>query len=498
MSSVKLMSKHGTPVEFIPTMEKQGGMKDVYFSPDRSYVTAFFRDKLDPAAQDRLESIVGVFRDRIFNQPGGDYWESVFRWPTGIVEWEGRTGITVPVYQKHFFFEHGSKNNDAFSIKGQEKEGKWFASAQLRNRYLDQREKGNWLSYFRICILIARAVRRLHAAGLAHSDLSYKNVLVDPAGGNACIIDIDGLVVPNKYPPDVVGTPDFIAPEVIATSALDKNDPKRVLPSITTDRHALAVLIYMYLLARHPLKGRKIHDPDPTRDEELAMGERALFVEHPTDASNRIRPSDLPPAAMPWADTDKLPFTITGPLLAPLFLRAFVDGLHNPALRPTADEWEQALVKTVDMMQPCQNKISCEAAYYVFDNSKAPKCPHCGTPYKGLLPVLNLYSARQKGRFTPDNARLMVYDGQSLFRWHSNRNVFPNERLTPDQRKRVGYFQLHQGNWILVNEGLAGMKDVTANRDVPIGGYVVLSEGQQVVLDREDGGRLIHVQLVSG
>jgi serine/threonine protein kinase len=65
-------------------------------------------------------------------------------------------------------------------------------------------------------------LRRLHAAGLAHSDLSYKNVLVDPAGGNACIIDIDGLVVPGKFPPDVVGTPDFIAPEVIASQHLKR------------------------------------------------------------------------------------------------------------------------------------------------------------------------------------------------------------------------------------------------------------------------------------
>ena len=27
-----------------------------------------------------------------------------------------------------------------------------------------------------------------------------------------------------------------------------------------TDRHALAVLIYMYLLYRHPLRGGKVHD----------------------------------------------------------------------------------------------------------------------------------------------------------------------------------------------------------------------------------------------
>ena len=38
----------------------------------------------------------------------------------------------------------------------------------------------------------------MHAAGLAHSDLSYKNVLVDPITAKASIIDIDGLVVPGN------------------------------------------------------------------------------------------------------------------------------------------------------------------------------------------------------------------------------------------------------------------------------------------------------------
>ncbi len=108
----------------------------------------------------------------------------------------------------------------------------------------------------------AVALAHTHAAGLAHSDLSYKNVLIDPVSQSAAIIDIDGLVVPGKFPPDVVGTPDFIAPEVYATMNLQKNDPNRKLPSQTTDRHALAALIYEYLLYRHPLRGKKVWDID--------------------------------------------------------------------------------------------------------------------------------------------------------------------------------------------------------------------------------------------
>lgn len=114
------------------------------------------------------------------------------------------------------------------------------------------------------------------------------------------MIDVDGLVVPGKYPPDVVGTPDFIAPEVVVINHLSKDDPKRHLPNIMTDRHALAVLIYMYLLYRHPLRGGKVHDMnDPQHDENLAMGERAIFIEHSTDHSNQVKLNQIRPSALP-------------------------------------------------------------------------------------------------------------------------------------------------------------------------------------------------------
>jgi serine/threonine protein kinase len=495
----KAAAKDGGTVEYVDEIIGSGGMKDVYFTPDRQNVLAFFRDPQDKQAQERLEMITGVYRERIFNQEGGDYWENLFRWPSRMVTDEaGRIGVMVPVYQPHFFFAVGSINNDFLQIKGREKEGKWFASPSNRNKYLDPAERGCWLDYLRIAILLSRAVRRMHAAGLAHSDLSYKNVLIDPVGGHACIIDIDGLVVPGKFPPDVVGTPDFIAPEVIKTAHLDRNDPQRKLPSIATDRHALAVLIYMYLLLRHPLRGDKVHDiDDPQRDEDLSMGERALFVEHPSDQSNKIRLDDLKPLELPWKDTAALPCQVTGPYLAELFQRAFVAGLHCPEKRPTADEWEQALIKTVDLLQPCANP-QCEQKWYVFDNSRSPKCPFCGTPYNGKLPVLNLYSSRHDGKFLPDNHRLMVYTGQSLFPWHVNRTIVPNERLAAQDRQRVGYFLLHNNNWLLVNERLPGLIDLATKKPVPPGGRIVLNNNSQILLDKENGGRLLHVQLVDG
>jgi hypothetical protein len=496
-NTVTLTAADGSTVQFIDEVKASGGMKDVYFSPRKDYVVAFFRGSADAATRERLSVITTSYRERIFNQAGGDYWKNLFCWPTTMVEHDGRLGVVVPFYAPEFFFTHGSRNNDMLAIKGREKEGKWFASPSNRNKFLDQRELGNWMLQLKLCLQIARAVRRMHAAGLAHSDLSYRNVLIDPSTGRACLIDIDGLVVPNKFPPDVVGTPDFIAPECVTTAHLSRDDPQRKLPSIATDRHALAVLIYMYLLLRHPLRGDKVHDMnDPQRDEELSMGERALFVEHPSDASNRIKPANLKQSELPWKDTAKLPFTVTGPYLGELFVKAFIDGLHNPALRPSADDWESALVKTVDLLQPCANP-ACEQAWYVFDNKTKPCCPFCGTAFSGSLPVLNLYSSQREGSFRPDNHRLMVYSRQSLFQWHINKNISPNEKLADGHKKRIGYFVLHQNMWYLVNEGMPDLMDVTARTPVPIGGKVALEDGRQLLLSREPGGRLVVVQMAN-
>jgi serine/threonine protein kinase len=494
-NTIKITATDGSPVEFVDTIIGAGGMKDVYFSPDKSYVVAFFRDKQDFNAKDRLNNITNVYKEKIFNQQGGEYWKELYCWPTKIVEYNGKLGLVCPTYQKHFFFAIGSINNDFLRIKGKEKEGKWFASAKNQNKFLAPEEKGDWFKYFQICIRISRAARRLHAAGLAHSDLSYKNVLIDPTSGRAAIIDIDGLVVPGKYPPDVLGTPDFIAPEVIATKHLKKDDPARKLPSRVTDQHALAVMVYMYLLYRHPLRGGKVNDLDSAKDEELSMGAKALFVEHPTDKSNRVKVKDLQTSYLPQADPSKIPYTACGPYLQKLFDRAFIDGLHNPSMRPTAGEWEDALLKTVDLMQPCQNP-KCWHKWFVFDNSTKPKCPFCGTEYRGVLPVLNLYSSRRAGTFSPDDYRLMVYHNQYLYLWHVNRNIAPNEKLTDEQKKPVAYFVFHQNKWMLVNQKLPDLEDKTEGKKVPIGQAIELTDSKQILLSKEEGGRLIIVQMV--
>ena len=502
MSTTKTVSSvinQGKNYQYVDNGEPmRGGMKDVFFSPDKSYVVAFYREEQDFNSRERLRKIVTSYYESFFNREGGDYYKSLYCWPTDMVENDKQVGLVVPTYNKNFFFKKGYAANDL--IQGKEKEGKWFASPKFRNKTfplrLDDSELGDWLSYFQICVNITRGVKRLHAAGLAHSDLSYKNVLVDPVSKSAAIIDIDGLVVPGLYPPDVIGTADFIAPEVLKTKHLKLEDDNRKLPSRLTDLHALGVLIYMYLLYRHPLKGGKIHDMDPEKDDLLSMGEKALFVEHATDTSNRPKLSQVSPRELPWADIEKLPYSITGPYLKELFDQVFDKGLHNPNQRPPAEIWEQALLKTTDLMQPCSN-TSCEQKWYVFDNTNTPKCPFCGTTHKGTLPVLDLYFQFKPGVWKPENHRLMVYSNQYLFKWHVNRNVVRNEKLQSIDKVPVGYFTYHQDKWVLVNQKLDSLKDLTEDKEVPTGSMVELTDGKRLLLSGEEGGRVVLVTLAN-
>jgi hypothetical protein len=133
----------------------------------------------------------------------------------------------------------------------------------------------------------------------------------------------------------------------------------------------------------------------------------------------------------------------------------------------------------------------------VFDNSTSPQCPFCKTPYTKQLPVLNLYSARRKGEFKPDNHRIMVYNNQYLYQWHTDRTIFPNERLKDEFKKPVGYFVFHNNKWLLVNQTLRSLKSVKDDKFIKIGESVELTEGTQLLFSDSESSRLASVQIVN-
>jgi hypothetical protein len=93
----------------------------------------------------------------------------------------------------------------------------------------------------------------------------------------------------------------------------------------------------------------------------------------------------------------------------------------------------------------------------------------------------------------PANHRLVVYDQQYIYQWHINRLIAPNEKLTDEQKKPVGYFMFHQGKWVLVNQTLPTLQDAVTKEKVPINKFIELTDNRKILF--EDGGRLAFVQI---
>lgn len=463
----------GEIIEYDNEKIGEGGMKKVYFTPDKKSVVCFFKDKgtaKDPERLKRLQHIVGKYNPiaNASSPQEAEYWKELYCWPSDVVV-KPEIGVVAPAYPSDYFFKKDF-------LKGKEKEGDWFVLKNARKQ-VNPSELGNWLGNLQVCLKIARAVARLHNAGLAHSDLSSKNVLIDPASGKAIVIDIDSLVVKDITPPDVLGTPGYIAPEVLRTQNLPLADPKRILPSIRTDRHALAVLIYNYLLLRHPLRGPKSYCEDPNEDERLAMGEKALFIEHPTDNSNR--PKGI-----------KISYKCLGPYLAPLVEESFIKSLHDPDNRPTAIKWEKALVLTTDILIPCRNK-GCERKWFVYTGVHPPKCPFCGWIFHGSFPLLSLCHEAKPGQFVPDKEHVIAFDTKWLFEWHTTTGKFPGP--TSDRTPK-GYLAQRGGKWYLKNQCDEAMI-VDSDRRIPKGNSEELKNGQKIRLGSGPKGRLAIVKI---
>ena len=433
----------------------QGGMKYTYFAPDRSYVVQFFHDPdvVDAALHDRLTAIIGRYNPTLSEEEGGArgntqeaaaYFSELFCWPVAVVT-DPEFGIVCPTYPKKFFFGAGASS--ALDLAGKDKKGNWF-TGRVR-RYLAPQELGNFQTMLRLSISLARAVRRMHQAGLAHSDLSCNNVLIDPVSGSCVVIDIDSLVVPGLYPPEVAGTRGYIAPEVLAALDLPPGDARRAVPGLLTDLFALPVLLYQYLLKRHPLEGPKNYDLPAEEADFLIYGPKALFAEHPTDHSNR--PADL-----------RVTIRDLGPYLEKLFLRAFVDGLHDPEARPSALEWEKALVRTWDLLQPCA--ADCKEKFFVLHDTAHPCCPFCGTsvPDRRVLHLTRMRRVRGKAGQWIAAGTLNVYDGLPLFSWHFSDHVFPDEKA--QDRTVQAYLSRKNGTWHLVNSAMDTLCSGTGER----------------------------------
>jgi hypothetical protein len=228
------------------------------------------------------------------------------------------------------------------------------------------------------------------------------------------------------------------------------------------------------LLNRHPLRGPKVHSTrSAEEDEQLSLGKKALFIEHPLDTSNRPK------------EGLKVPVTALGSTLSKLFYKTFITGLHAPYERASAYEWESALIKTWEMLHPCPNPNCSQQWFVVIPEQKEIRCPFCHTPINLPFPILTIRSQKRLGQ-------LVVYDGQCLFKWHVFDNIFPSPEA---DRTPQAYCAFYQGKWLLINQALSSLTSPCGHR-VDINKAVELRAGTQIRLSQEAHGCIVEVSIV--
>jgi DNA-binding helix-hairpin-helix protein with protein kinase domain len=185
---------------------------------------------------------------------------------------------------------------------------------------------------------LAFAFWQLHAKGLCYRDISFGNVFFDPQTGDVRICDNDNIDVNGAALSGVIGTPRFMAPEVVRGE-----EP----PSAETDRYSLAVLLFYLLEGGHPLDGARearIRCLDLPAMNKL-YGTEPLYIHDPQDASNRPVPGihDNPIAFHPLYPEP----------IRQLFLQSFTEGLHSQHQRVRESQWCKELVQVRDTLAYC-------------------------------------------------------------------------------------------------------------------------------------------------
>jgi eukaryotic-like serine/threonine-protein kinase len=89
---------------------------------------------------------------------------------------------------------------------------------------------------------LAHSYLLLHSQGFCYRDISFGNVFFDPAIGDVLICDNDNVAIDGDTYNGVLGTPRFMAPELVRGQAH---------PSTETDLFSLAVLLFYMLMVHH-------------------------------------------------------------------------------------------------------------------------------------------------------------------------------------------------------------------------------------------------------
>lgn len=216
-------------------------------------------------------------------------------------------------------------------------------------------------SFYALCraaFNLTKGYQRLHGMGYSYRDISFGNLFFDPENGDVLICDNDNVSVNGKNDSGVLGTPGFMAPEIVM---------RKAKPSRNTDLHSLAVLLFYMFMVNHPLNGKM--EADIKCMDLLAMeklyGQDPVFIFDPDDDRNRPVKGIHDNALIYW---DLYPQE-----LRDLFLQVFTVGLESPNRRVTENKWLEVIGNMMSGIIKCPK---CGAEVFYDESKEAQGIAH--------------------------------------------------------------------------------------------------------------------------
>jgi len=234
--------------------------------------------------------------------------------------------------------------------------------------FVDLKVTPSFKSLVRTGYELANSFLALHAKGLSYKDINFGNVFFDPDTGEVRICDNDN-VGEDGTPGTIMGTPRFMAPEIVKGEAS---------PTSYTDLYSLSVLLFYLLMSNHPLEGKQESSIMcfDLEEQERIYARQPVFVYNPDDDSNRPDPERHRNVVILW---DFYPGFIRK-----LFEQAFTKGLTEEKNRVRESEWKMALIRLKDSIHYCSN---CgEEIIHDFDNPENTSvCRSCNAQVPGKM-----------------------------------------------------------------------------------------------------------------
>ena len=241
----------------------------------------------------------------------------------------------------------------------------------------------SYLNAIDACIRIINAFRKLHNRGYCYADIHEGYFFINPKTGDVLIADADSIV-PSGSSVGVLQSLRYSAPEIVESNG-------QPAPDVQSERHSLAVILFIILFLAHPLEGRQWASA-PCISVEVTKklyGASAVFIFDPTNDTNR--------QVNKIQDNTMRLWNAAPDYLKDMCIQAFSSrSLMEPSERPMELDWLRVLVRLRSGVARC----SCGSEVFVNGAGKY-QCDYCkkAIVIKNAL-ILPTYSiAAQKGAY---------------------------------------------------------------------------------------------------